>query len=158
MVIQLVLNLGIAFVWTMLQAEYTALNFLVGYFLGLGFLFVFRRQLRGKLYIYKWWALLVLVLVFFKELIIANFIVIAQVLRPRLNIEPGIIAYPTELETGVQVTILANMISLTPGTLSMEISPDNKIIFIHVFHIDDEEAIVRGIKESFENRIKEVAS
>ncbi|WP_028309813.1 Na+/H+ antiporter subunit E [Desulfitibacter alkalitolerans] len=157
MVTQLILNLGIAFVWTLLQAEYTPLNFLVGYVLGLVVLFIFRGQLKEKLYIYKWWAVLVLLVIFIKELIIANFIVIAQVLRPRLNIKPGIIAYPTELETGAQVTILANMISLTPGTLSMEVSPDNKIIYIHVFHIDDEESIVKGIKENFEYRIKEVA-
>lgn len=158
MVTQLILNLGIAFVWTLLQAEYSLLNFIVGYFLGLGFLFVFKKQFGGKLYIYKWWLVFVLLVVFIKEMIVANFIVIAQVLRPKLNIKPGIIAFPTELETGAQVTLLANMISLTPGTLSMEVSPDNKTIFIHVFNIDDEEAIIKGIKETFEKRIKEVAS
>ena len=158
MVIQLILNLGIAFVWTLLQAEYSALNFLVGYVLGLAFLFVFRGQLDGRLYIYKWWSVFVLFLIFLKELIIANFIVIAQVLRPKLSIEPGIIAYSTELKTGGQVTLLANMISLTPGTLSMEISPDNSTIFIHVFNIDDQEKIVKGIRENFEKRIMEVVN
>ena len=157
MVLQVILNLGIAFVWTLLQAELTLLNFIVGYVLGLGFLVVFKGQLKEKLYIIKWWQVIVLLFVFIRELIIANFIVIAQVLRPKLNIKPGIIAIPTILENDLQVTLLANMISLTPGTLSMEVSPDNKIIYVHVFHIDDEEKIIKGIKDTFEKGIKEVA-
>ncbi len=157
MALQIILNLGIAFVWTLLQADLTLINFIVGYVLGLGFLLVFKGQLKEKLYIIKWWQVIVLFLVFIKELVIANFIVIAQVLRPRLNIKPGIIALPTVLETDLQVTILANMISLTPGTISMEVSPDNKIIYVHVFNIDDEAEIINGIKDNFERRIKEVA-
>ncbi|MEW6624195.1 MAG: Na+/H+ antiporter subunit E [Bacillota bacterium] len=156
MIVQPLLNVAIAFVWALLQAEFTALNFIVGYIIGIGFLYVFRGQLGGRFYLYTWWKAFVLFLVFIKELIIANFVVIAQVLRPRLNIKPGIVALPTELKTGVEVTLLANMISLTPGTLSMEVSPDNKIIYVHVFHIDDEEAIIKGIKDSFEKGIMEV--
>ncbi len=158
MLIQLVLNIGIAFVWALLQAEFTIQSFMVGYFLGLVILYIFKNQFSGKLYIYKWWAVFLLFMVFIKELIIANFIVIVQILRPKLNIRPGIIAFPVDLETPVQITLLANMISLTPGTLSMEISQDNKIIYIHVFNIDEQELVIKRIKESFESKIKEVVS
>lgn len=158
MMLQILLNLSIALVWTMLWTKYNILSFATGYIVGLGILILFRNQFKEKLYIIKCWQVFELLVIFIKEMIVANFIVIAQVLRPRLNIKPGIIALPTELETGLQVTILANMISLTPGTLSMEVSPDNKTIYIHVFNIDDEEQIVKGIKENFEKRIKVVAS
>ena len=177
---QIILNTGIAFVWILLQNNYTIQSFVVGYLLGMLFLFVFRKQLTGKLYflpgawedhksrasnkqrqksyIYRAWAALVLLIIFIKELIVASFIVIAQVLKPKLTVKPGIIKYKTELETAGQITLLTSIITLVPGSVSMQLSPDNKTIYVHVFDIDNEEAIIKHIREEYENRIKEVVS
>ena len=180
MLAQIMLNTGIAFVWILLQNNYTIQSFVVGYLLGMLFLFVFRKQLAGKLYFlpgawadhrsrasekqrkrsyfYKAWAALVLLIIFVKELIVASFLVILQVLKPQLTVKPGIIAYKTDLETEGQIVVLTSIITLVPGSVSMQLSPDSKTIYIHVFDIDNEEAVVRHIREEYENRIKEVVS
>lgn len=155
---QILLNIGIALVWILLQGNFTIQSFVVGYALGMVFLYIFRKQLDSRLYIFRLWAALSLFLFFVKELIVANFVVIAQVLRPKLNVKPGIITYETELETPMQITILTSMITLIPGSVSMEVSADNKSIYIHVFHIDNKEEIIRHIREDLEGRIKEVVS
>jgi len=155
---QILLNIGIALVWILLQGNFTIQSFVVGYALGMLFLYIFRKQLDSKFYFFRLWAVFKLFLFFVKELIVANFVVIAQVLRPKLNVKPGIIIYETELETPMQITILTSMITLIPGSVSMEVSTDNKSIYIHVFHIDDKEEIIRHIREDLEGRIKEVVS
>ena len=156
MLTQVMFNVGVAFVWILLNGNYTIQSFFVGYLLGLVFLYLFRNQLGKKLYIYKWWAALVLLCVFLRELIKANFEVIYQVLKPKLSIMPGFVAYRTELESEAQVVLLANMITLTPGSLSVELSPDNKTIYLHLLCDTNKEDIIRHIKTEFEDRIKEV--
>ena len=180
MLAQIMLNTGIAFVWILLQNNYTIQSFVVGYLLGMLFLFVFRNQLAGRLYflpgawadhksratgkqrkrsyIYKTWVALVLLLVFIKDMIFASFVVIVQVLKPKLTVKPGIVRYETDLETAGQITVLTSIITLVPGSVSMQVSPDGKIIYIHVFDIDGEDAFVKDVRERYEKRIKEVVS
>ncbi len=78
------------------------------------------------------------------------------VLSPKMNIEPGIVAVPTELESEWEVTLLASLISLTPGTLSMDFSEDSKILYIHSVHVPDREEAIKQIHDTFERAIKEV--
>jgi multicomponent Na+:H+ antiporter subunit E len=98
-----------------------------------------------------------LVFVFIWELIKANVVVLSQVFRPKMNIKPGIVALPIDLETDVQIMLLANMITLTPGTISIEVSPDNSVIYVHALDCSDPQGIRDGINKAFTRRLKGVS-
>ena len=70
---------------------------------------------------------------------------------------PGIFALETELEKDWEITILSNLITLTPGTCVLEVSDDNKTLYIHAMDIDDVEQAKLDIKNTFEKAIKEVS-
>ncbi|MDT8861449.1 Na+/H+ antiporter subunit E [Alkalihalobacillus sp. MEB130] len=156
MAFQILLNIFIALIWAFLQNSYTGVDFLVGYVIGIFILFVLRRFLQFDFYFRRVWAFIKLTLLFFKELIMANIDVIKIVLSPKLDIQPGIIEVPTKLETEWELTLLASLISLTPGTLSMDFSDDNKYIYIHSIHVPDKEEMIRQIHNTFERAILEV--
>ena len=61
--------------------------------------------------------------------------------------KPGVIAMPLEARTELEITMVANLISLTPGTLSLDVSDDRKVLYIHAMFLDDEEELRRNLKE-----------
>lgn len=93
---------------------------------------------------------------FFYELFLANIAVAKAVLSPRLAIKPGIIAYRTELKSPVAITWLANLITLTPGTLTMYLSDDHDTLYIHTLNVDDPNAVVASIRRAFERNLVEL--
>jgi multicomponent Na+:H+ antiporter subunit E len=93
------------------------------------------------------------------ELIVANLRVARDVLRPGpLRMKPRVIAVPLDLTGDVPVTLLANVLSLTPGSLSLDISDDRKTLFVHVIHAPDEEAARQEIKQGFERLVAQLFS
>ncbi|MCK0471638.1 Na+/H+ antiporter subunit E [Halalkalibacter sp. APA_J-10(15)] len=156
MAFQILTNIVIALVWVLLQNSYTGVDFLVGYVIGILILFVLRRFLRFDFYFRRVWAIMKLVLLFIKELVLANIDVIKIVLSPKMNIKPGIVAVPTKLKSEFEITLLASLISLTPGTLSMDFSSDNQTIYIHSIHVPDKNAMIEQIHHTFERAIMEV--
>lgn len=157
MAFQILLNFFLAFVWMFLKSSYTPAAFFVGYFFGLLIIYAFRRFFDSRFYLLRVNAVVKLFLIFIKELFLANWSVLKLVLQPKLNIKPGIFALPTELEKDWEITVLANLITLTPGTLVVDVSPDNKTLYIHAMDIDDINEAVDSIKNSFEKAIMEVS-
>jgi len=88
--------------------------------------------------------------------VLANLRVAHDVLTPRHHMTPGIVAVPLELESDLQITLLANLITLTPGTLSLHVSDDRRTLYVHAMYIRDPAELVREIKEGFEKRVMEV--
>ncbi len=156
MALQIILNLIIAFVWMFLNNAWNSVSFASGYLIGLLFMFVFRRFFQTDFYLQKLWAILYLLQLFLKELMLSNIAVIRQILRPKLNIRPGIFALTTDLKNDWEITTLACLISLTPGTLTLEVSMDQRTLYIHAMDIHDAEVLVEQIKGTFEKAIKEV--
>lgn len=101
----------------------------------------------------KWLSLIAL---FLGELVVSALRVAWLVLLPRPRLRASIIAYPLTLTTDVQITLLANMITLTPGTLSVDVSADRKTLFIHVLDVADRERLVGHIAAGFETKVLEV--
>ena len=102
------------------------------------------------------WAGVKLLVLFGKELFVSGFAVMLQIVRPRLAVRPGIIAYKTELESDWEVTLLSCLICLTPGTLTLDVSKDGRTLYIHAMDIGDAEELSGQIKSSFERAIMEV--
>lgn len=96
-----------------------------------------------------------LIFYFIKELLIANMRVSWEVITPVFNMQPAVIAYPLESKTDMEITLLANIISLTPGTLTIDISEDKKILYFHTMYVDhnDLEKIKSNIRNGFEKKI-----
>lgn len=153
---QILLNLIIAFVWISLTTWNTP-SFFLGFLIGLALIFTLRRFFHYKFYLIKVLAIIKLLLLFLKEIVLSNIMVAKHVISPKLNIRPGIFAFPTELKSDWEITTLACLITLTPGTLTLEVSPKGNILYIHAIDIPDAEEVILQIKNSFEKAIMEVS-
>jgi multicomponent Na+:H+ antiporter subunit E len=97
----------------------------------------------------------VLLLVFLREVVESAVQVAGFVLQPSLSIKPAVIEYPLNVQTDREITTLANMISLTPGTLSMDVSPDRSAIYVHAISVSsrDGQEVIDEIKGSLEKHV-----
>ncbi|MGV3264010.1 Na+/H+ antiporter subunit E [Cytobacillus pseudoceanisediminis] len=157
MAFQILLNVFLGFMWMFLTGSYEPVAFLKGYLFGLLIIFTFRRFFDSRFYLLRVVAVINLLFLFIKELILANIGVLKVLLRPKLDMRPGIFAYPTVLKKDWEITVLSNLITLTPGTLVVDVSPDNKILYIHAIDIEDVEETIDSIRNSFEKAILEVS-
>ncbi len=149
-------NLTLALAWVALTGSFTGLNFLLGMVISYLFLAIIQSQvpvLRG--YAQRVPLFLLFLLFFVKELVKANFKVAFDVLTPPWHMQPGVIGLPLDAKTDLEVTMVANFISLTPGTLSLDVSDDRRVLFIHAMFLQDEQELLRELKE-IERRILEV--
>jgi multicomponent Na+:H+ antiporter subunit E len=151
------LNLILALTWAALQGELNATNLVIGFLVSAAAIYVFRQMFFEPRYFTKLGLGIKLVLVFFKELIKSNLSVLKIVISPRLRVRSGVIAVPTELRNDVALTLLANMITLTPGTLTLDISPDRRYLFVHTLNLDDPEDVKREIRMAFEVYLQELS-
>ncbi|SFF49850.1 multicomponent Na+:H+ antiporter subunit E [Paenibacillus algorifonticola] len=156
MAIQLLLNLIIAFVWMFLYNDWSTPRFTVGYLIGILSIGLFSRFWAHEFYLKRFWAVVKLLALFAKELFISSFVVMLQVIRPRLSIRPGIFAYKTELKTDWEITLLSCLICLTPGTLTLDVSRDGQTLYIHAMDMEDEDELSAQIKGTFEKAIRGV--
>ncbi len=90
------------------------------------------------------------------DIVVASFVVARLTLGPTAKLRPRFIRIPVALGDDFALTALASTISLTPGTVSVELAPDREHILIHALDVDDEAALVRTIKERYEAPIKEI--
>lgn len=153
---QILLNLMIALVWMALNGNWSASGFIVGYVLGIGVLYVVRKFRPEPFYMTKVWAVFKLVVLLLRELLVSSFEVMGHILRPKLDMHPGIFEYRTELSSDWEVTILSCLICLTPGTLTLEVSDDNRTLYIHALDISDVGEMSDKIRATFEKAIMEV--
>lgn len=154
---QILLNFFLAFLWMFLTGSFSLSSFIIGYFLGLLVIFAMRRFFQTRLYIFRVWAIIRLTVLFTYELIKANIEVLVIVLRPKMDLKPGIFKYDTKLEHGWEVTLLSLLITLTPGTLVVDVSDDNSTLYIHALNASDIKGNVASIREGFEKAIMEVS-
>lgn len=149
-------------VWMLLGWPIDAQHAIVGIFAaGLaafltGDLFTRRPHHFGHISRYLWFCYYVPL--FLWECLKANIDVAARVLNPRLPINPGIVKVMTSLRSDTALTFLANSITLTPGTLCVDISPEEGILYIHWIDVksqDTQEAAQRIVK-TFEGVLKRI--
>lgn len=151
------LNILLALLWAILTGTLSPTNLVIGFLIGLIVLSIVGRALGRTLYVIGLWRGVVLLFVFLWELLVSSLRVTYDVLSPGHTYKPAIIAVPIDLDKDFQITLLANLVSLTPGTLSLDVSKDKKTLFIHSMNAPDSEALVQSIKRSFERRIKELS-
>jgi multicomponent Na+:H+ antiporter subunit E len=162
MLAQIAANLVIALMWALLFTPFAIENFVFGLLLGLIVVYfwqkLWQRESLDCFYPRRLWDIIYLCYVFLREIIKSCWEVMRLVFTPGLKMRSGLIAYETDLKTPLGIILLSNMITVTPGSFVIEISPDNKVLLIHVFDIVDEGAATfkRDVRENFENNIRKV--
>jgi len=152
----LVLNLLLSLAWIGLTGEFRPLNFVIGFALGYLLLWLALRMDPSVVY-FKKVPQVVRFLIFFSwEVIQSNLRILYDVISPRQKMTPGIIAIPLDAKTDLEITAFANLITLTPGTLSLDISKDRSTLYIHAMYIDDVTTFKQNLKQGLEKRLLEV--
>ena len=154
--IQLLINITIAALWMFLNDSWNIVTFFSGYLVGLAIIFAMRRFFPDSFYLRRVISIGKLMLLFLLELISSSLLVIRQILKPKLDIKPGVFTLNTELEGEWEVTILALLLSLTPGSAVLEVSQDGKSLTIHAMDIPVSSDSVKRTKVKFEKAIMEV--
>jgi multicomponent Na+:H+ antiporter subunit E len=152
----LVWNLLLALIWASVTGTFTPANVFVGFVLAYLVLLVMRRALGPTTYFLKVRLSVNFVIFFIWELTLANLRVAYDVLTPRHHMRPAIIGIPLDARTDAEITLLANLISLTPGTLSLDVSNDRRTLYLHAMYVEDVEKLRRQIKNDYERRVLEL--
>ena len=148
-------NVLLALAWSAVTGSFTFLNFAFGFVLAIVALSLIREQVGSIGYFSRARRVISLLLLFVTELVLSAWKVAVLVLSPRMDVKPGIFAYPLRIDRDFEITILANLITLTPGTLSVDVSHDRRILYIHAMDASDPDATRRDIAEGFERKIME---
>ena len=149
----LLTNIILTFIWTLLTSDFHAYNFVVGFIISSVFLLATDRTDKTTRYLRYYLKAVSFLFFFISELIKANIEVAYEVITPKFTMKPGIVQVPLDLETDLEITLLANLITLTPGTLSLDVSKDKKVLYVHSMYINDRDEFIYGIKNGFESKI-----
>src|SRR5690625_2435572 len=158
MAAQFLLNLFIAFLWILLKDEdvLTIQSVVTGFIVGSFIVLLMRRFFGGQFYLHRLVATLKLILIFISEIIKSSVVVIKHILSPKINIKPGIFAYKTILQSDAEVTTLALLLTLTPGSVVMEVNEIGDTFYIHAMDIKRYKGDLERSLKVFEKAIMEV--
>ncbi|MFU8828931.1 MAG: Na+/H+ antiporter subunit E [Phycisphaerales bacterium] len=146
-------NILLAILWSLLIGPFSPANLLVGFFLSMIALSLCSNA--GRAYAGRFWAIVSLLIFLSTELVKANVKVAYYTISRLDRLRPAVLAVPLEPLTDTELTLLTILITLTPGTLTLDISEDKRQMFVHFMHVDDPQAAIRDIKAGFERRILE---
>ena len=93
---------------------------------------------------------------YLKELVLSSLYVAYDIITPKDLMKPGIVEVPVDLKNDTAIIAFANLISMTPGSLTMDMSPDKKKIYVHAMYLHDKEEFIRKMKGELERKIAEI--
>ncbi len=150
------LNSFIAFGYTGVQGQFNLSGLAVGYILGYAALWVTQPLYGPSRYFRRGPRALGLLAFFLVELVYSNLQVLWEVITPGQIGCPGIVGVPLTARSDMEILLVANLISLTPGTLSIDLSDDRRILYVHVMFLGDPDRFRESIKKGLERRVLEV--
>ena len=153
-----VYNVLISLLWALLTGKVSAGNLFLGFVLGYFALTLLypRTEEKKTSYFQKTMQVVSFALFFTKELIVSSYRVAIDVIKPLPLMRPGVVGIPLDAKTDLEITMLANVISLTPGTLSLDVSEDRKTLYIHAMYVVNPDDLRKEIKDGLERRLLEV--
>ena len=146
-------NLVLAFLWAAVLGELSMPNLAAGFALSFCVLALAQRLFGAPQYFAKCFRVLEFAGFFVVQLLLSSLRVAGDIVTPKDRARPGIIAVPLEARTDGEITLLANLVSLTPGSLSIDVSEDRETLYVHVMFLEDVETAVADIKDGFERRV-----
>lgn len=141
-------------IWAGLLGAWDLPTVLSGYVLVYALLFlIYREHPKAGRYFRKYPRLLALIAHYGWELVCSALRVAIDILTPSYRARPGMIAVPLRAERNLEITLLANLITMTPGSLCVEVSADRRVLYVHVMFVADAEAIRAEIRDKLERRL-----
>lgn len=144
-----------ALVWLAVSGSFTVPNLLLGIAAGALSLLLIRGHIQPDGRRLRPLKILSLLALFIKELALSAWKVAVLVASPKMALKPGIFAFPLTVDRDFEITLLANLITLTPGTLSVDVSPDRMVLYVHAIDCSDPAGARRDIANGFERKILE---
>jgi multicomponent Na+:H+ antiporter subunit E len=149
------LNIFLAIGFSAVLGQFNFSGFAAGFAVGYAALWITKPLYGQNSYFRRVPKVLRLICFFLWELVISNFRVLWDVVTPSHISRPGIIGIPLDARSDLEVMLVANLISLTPGTLSLDLSDDRRTLYVHVMFLDDIDQTRRAIKQGLERRVLE---
>lgn len=151
-----VLNIFLAMTWTLLQGQLRALDFIAGFVLGYVVIGLSQRLLGSGNYSRKVVQILRFAAFVAWDIFTASLALAWLMLQPKPKLSPAVIAVPLDVQTDLEIVLLANLITLSPGTLSVDVSSDQRTLYVHTISHDEPDQFRAGIKNGLERRVLEV--
>jgi len=145
-------NLVLALAWAILFDSVTLGTLVIGFVVGAIVLWIVRPAFDDKRYAPRLFDMVVLFIAFVWELLVSSLEVARAVLSPRASFRAGVIAFPLTAETDLEITLIANLVSLTPGSLTLDVSDDRKELAVHAMFIDDPDQYRVSVRNGLERR------
>jgi len=146
----LAVNLMLAIAWAGLWGQFSLATMGMGFVVGFFALWLVQPLIGSSQYFVRFFAWIRLVIMFLYELFVSSVHVAVDVLTPTHRSRPGIIEMPLDVKTDAGILLVTNLISLTPGTLSIDVTPDRKTLILHAMFIDDPDALIHDLKSGME--------
>ncbi len=152
----LLLNLVLALTWGAMTGSFAVENLVIGYLIGFLVLYVAQRREGRTPYARRVVEVLKFIGFYLWELLLANLRVAHDVLTPRRLSRPGILAIRLDSRTDAEITLFANLLTMTPGDLSIDVSTDRKVLYVHSLYLFDVDEARSEIEDGFEARVLKV--
>lgn len=151
------LVLLLALIWAAVTGGFSLMNLLLGAAVGTLAVWFIRHKVAEPVLARRAGRIVRLALLFFYELGLSAWRVAVLVASPNMHkkLKPAIFAYPLTVKSDQEITLLANLMTLTPGTLSMDVADDRSVIYVHALELEDKDATITSIRNGFEARIIE---
>jgi multicomponent Na+:H+ antiporter subunit E len=148
-------NLLLAGLWAAIHGSFSLPRLVTGFVAGYAVLLLARPLIGPSRYYTGLWRAVAFALAFVRDLVAASLRVAAQILTPAGRLRPGIVAVPLRLDSDGEITFLANLISLTPGTLVIDVAEDRRTLYVHAIDIPggDPAVVRRAIEHGLERRV-----
>ncbi|MDN3521095.1 Na+/H+ antiporter subunit E [Halomonas ramblicola] len=149
-------SLFLALLWLLMVNRFNVSHILLGLALGVAIPFVThdfwpeRAKVKHPLPLLRYAGVLLV------DILRSNLVVALRILRPARHLQPGFFVYPVELDDDFAITILASTISLTPGTVSIHYDAKANTLLVHALHLEDEADAIAGIKQRYEQPLREI--
>ncbi len=150
----LIVNAFLTIVWISLTMKFALSNIVFGFILGYLILWLIYGS-QNKTYFSRIPKVLDFLATFFWQIVAGSIKIAWDIATPRHYMKPGIIAFPLSAKTDIEITLLANIITLTPGTMSIDVSGDRKILYVYAVYINNEQKLIDSIKNSLEKKLLE---
>jgi len=150
------LTTALTVIWLLLNNSAAPGHIVLGLLLGWCIPLFTQRFWPKPVRLHRPGALLRFAGVFFYDVLIANLAVARLVLAGPKSLRPMFVQVPLDLRSDLAISLLANVICLTPGTVSARLSDDQRFLLVHALDCDDPQALIAVIKTRFEAPLKEI--
>jgi len=149
------LSVALVIGWLWLNNTVAAGHVVLGALLGLAIPLLARRFSPAAARV-RAWRIPELLAILIVDIVIANLQVARLILGPVARLRSGFVDVPLDLHTDYAITVLGSLISLTPGTVTVDVAPDRRSLRVHYLCSHDPDALVRRIKARYERRVGEI--